>query len=313
MRLAYRVARGLAGAVNTARRRTWFEKPLRGAQIFGFRRDAADNQGTAIRDRRRRALTWPLRSLLAASLAVPLLLLAFAAWQNFRLVQVQAEQRVMIETGQLHEHALSALETYALVLAWIDDRIRGLDWDRIEHDDGLRRFLSDLQTLPQIGAVSIIDAAGHIRASGLSFPAPAADASGRAAFVAQEQRDAGIFVGRKQTDPLTHILDFDISRRRSTPDDSFDGVIVISARPDYFSDFFSTISRDENFSALLVRSDGAVLVRFPTLTGPLVFTPDRPIMRAIAAEPDRGLFRGKGGTDGIARLFGYQRIGAYPL
>ena len=58
-----------------------------------------------------------------------------------------------IEAGELHEHALNALETYALVLAWIDDRIRGLDWDRIEHDGDLHRFLSDLETLPQIDAV----------------------------------------------------------------------------------------------------------------------------------------------------------------
>src|SRR5690349_15331109 len=36
-------------------------------------------------------------------------------------------------------------------------------------------------------------------------------------------------------------------------------------------------------------------------------------MRAIAAEPDRGLFWGTGGTDGITRLIGYARIGEYPL
>jgi two-component system NtrC family sensor kinase len=36
-------------------------------------------------------------------------------------------------------------------------------------------------------------------------------------------------------------------------------------------------------------------------------------MRAIATEPDRGLFRGRGGTDGIERLIGYQRVGEYPL
>jgi two-component system NtrC family sensor kinase len=264
-------------------------------------------------DRPRRALTWPLRLLLAASLTVPLLLLAIAAWQNFRLVQVQAEQRVMIETAQLHEHARSAFETYALVLAWIDDRIQGLDWERIEKDRGLLRFLSDLQTLPQIGAVSILDATGQIRASGGAPRTPSAEAANRAAFAAQKHSDAGIYVGRKRTDQLTQITDFDISRRRSTPDDSFDGVIIVSARPDYFGDFFGTISRDEDFSASLMRSDGSVLVRFPALRRPLVFTPDRPVMQAIAAKPERGLFRGRGETDGIPRVFGYQRIGAYPL
>jgi two-component system NtrC family sensor kinase len=279
----------------------------RGSGLF------AGGQVEAIRERPRRGLTWPLRLLLVASLAVPLLLLAAAAWQNFRLVQVEAEQRVMIETGQLHEHAISALETYALVLAWIDDRIHGLDWSRIEHDGDLHRFLSDIETLPQIGAVLIIDPAGYIRASGRAIPATAVDASNRDAFVAQQQHDAGIFVGREHTDVVTYTADFDISRRRSTSDGSFDGVIIVSARPDYFSDFFSTVSRDEHFAASLMRRDGAVLVRYPNVLGPLVFTPDRPVMQAIAAKPDRGSFWSRGGTDGIERLFGYQRIGAYPL
>jgi two-component system NtrC family sensor kinase len=254
-----------------------------------------------------------MRSLLAASLAVPALLLAFAAWQNLRLVEVQAEQRAMIEAGELHEHAISAFETYALVLTWIDDRIGGLEWDRIEHDDGLHRFLSDIETLPQVGAVSVIDASGRIRASGHPIQSPAADASNRDAFVVQMPHDAGIFIGREQTDQLTRAMDFDVSRRRSTPDGTFDGVIVVSARPGYFSDFFSTVSRDENFSASLVRSDGSMLVRYPLLAGSPVFTPDRPVMRAIAAKPDRGVFWGRGGLDGIERLFGYQRLGAYPI
>src|SRR5205807_3589586 len=93
----------------------------------------------------------------------------------------------------------------------------------------------------------------------------------------------------------------------------FDGVIVISANPGYFASIFSTISRDENFSALLLRDDGSVLVRFPPLPSPRVFSSETPVMRAIAAEPDRGLFWGRGGIDGIKRLFGYQGIGEYPL
>jgi len=307
---------GLAGAMKSLGRRNYraasFWTQLRGLAHFRWFR-GADERAGAIEGRPRRALPWPSRLLLVAALAVPLLLLMIAARQNFRLVQLEAEQRVNVETGQLHEHALSALETYALILAWIDDRIHGLDWERIEHDDGLHRFLSDLETLPQIGAVSLIDAVGGIRASGHPFPATAADASNRDSFIAQRDRDAGIFIGRDHVDQLIQSSDFDISRRRWTRDDSFDGVIVISARPEYFADFFSTVSHDKSFSALLMRGDGSVLVRYPPLHSQLVFSADRPVMQAIAAEPDRGLFRSRGGTDGIERLFGYQRIGEYPL
>lgn len=288
--------------------------PPRRGGLLGWLRAAAGG-GNAIERRPRRGLTWPLRLLLAASLAVPWLLLAVAAWQNLRLVEVQAEQRVADETGQLHEHAVSALETYALILAWIDDRIRGLDWTRIEYDPALHSFLLDVERLPQIGAVAIVDASGHIRASGHPLPIPAVDDSGLDAFVAQKQPDAGIYVGHDQMDPLTHVEDFPISRRRTTGDGEFDGVIAVFAKPGFFSDFFSTVSRDEDFSASLLLRDGSVLVRYPLPPAlrTRAFASDTPVMQAMTAEPDHGSFWGRGTADGIKRLLSYQKIGAYPL
>ena len=292
------------GSGNQPRRRGLF----RG--VFG----AAAGPADPVERHPRRGLTWPLRLLLVASLAVPLLLLGVAAWQNLRLVEVQTEQRAADETGQLHEHAVRALETYTLILAWIDDRIRGLDWDRIEHDPGLHSFLLDIETLPQINAVSIIDASGHIEASGHPLAIPVPDASDLDAFVAQKQRDVGIYVGRDHMDPHTHIRGFDISRRRTTADRNFDGVIDVAARLDYFSDFFTTLSRDEGFSASLLLSDGSVLVRYPPPSSSgRIFAPDTPVMQAIAAAPDHGSFRGRGATDGIRRVFAYERVRGYPL
>src|SRR5271170_602679 len=141
-------------------------KPIVGRAHGG----AGDGRTAAIPQRPRRRLTWPLRGLLAASLAVPALLLALAAWQNFRLVQSQAEERVIIEAGELDEHDLSAFKIYPMVLAWVDARIRGREWDRVGHDADFHRFLADLETLQQIDAIWIADAAGHIRAGDGSSP-----------------------------------------------------------------------------------------------------------------------------------------------
>src|SRR5690348_4508730 len=280
-----RLAVSLARAMSTAIKRVSGSASWVGARVgrdLGLALEgsglSAVTEKDAVAERPQRRLAWTSRLLLVAALAVPLLLLTIAAWQNFRLVQLEAKQRVIIEAGQLHEHALSAMQTYALILAWIDDRIRGLDWDRIARDDELHRFLSNLETLPQIGAVLLIDPDGRIRASGRPFPAGVADASNRDSFIAQRDGASGIFVGREHVDHLTRLSDFDISRRRSVPDENFDGVIVISARPEYFTDFFSTISRDENASALLLRADGSVLVRYPPILGPLIFSADRPVM-----------------------------------
>jgi len=170
------------------------DHPPLAARVSGWLGRGPRNRADAIQERPRRRLTWPLRGLLAASLAVPLLLLAIAAWQNYRFVQRQAEQRVMIEAGELHEQALDALKTYAIVLAWIDARTRGLDWDQIQHDEELHRFLSDLDTLPQIDEVWMADAAGHPRVSGRSSPIPPIDVSDRDCFAAEQEQDVGIFI-----------------------------------------------------------------------------------------------------------------------
>ena len=289
------------------------DRPPLAARIFGRLARAGRNQSEAIQERPRRRLTWPLRGLLAASLAVPLLLLAIAAWQNYRLVRSQAEERVMIEAGELHEHALNTVKTYAIVLAWIDARTRGLDWGRIEHDEELHRFLSDLDTLPQIDEVWMADAAGRPQVSGRSSPIPPIDVSDRDCFAAEQEHDVGIFVGREQIGALTHAPEFDICERRSTADKAFDGIIVVSARPAYFSEFYRTVSEDKRFAASLVRSDGSLLVRYPTLPAPAVLARGNAFMQAIASKPDRGLFSGRGETDGIERFFAYERIEDYPL
>jgi two-component system, NtrC family, sensor kinase len=289
------------------------DHPPLATRVVGWFSRSSRNRADALQARPRRGLTWPLRGLLAASLTVPLLLLAIAASQNFRLVRSQAEERVMIEAGELREHALNTIKTYAIVLAWIDARTRGLDWDRIEHDEELHRFLSDLDTLPQIDEVWMADAAGRPRVSGRSTPVSPIDVSDRDCFAAEQEQDVGIFVGHEQTGALTRDPEFDICERRSTADKVFDGIIVVSARPAYFSEFYRTVSEDKRFAASLVRSDGSLLVRYPPLPDAFVLARGSPFMRAVASNSDHGLFWGRGDTDGIERFYGYQRIGGYPL
>jgi two-component system, NtrC family, sensor kinase len=289
------------------------DQPPLAARLFGKLAGGGRSRSQTIQARPKRGTTWPLRGLLAASFAVPLLLLAIAAWQNFRLVRGQAEERLLIEAGELREHALNTVKTYAIVLAWIDARTRGIDWDRIAHDEELHRLLSDLDTLPQIDEVWMADAAGRPVVSGRSSLFPPIDVSDRDCFVAEQKRDVGIFISREQIGALTHTPEFDICERRSTADKAFDGVIVVSARPAYFSEFYRTVSEDKRFAASLVRSDGSLLVRYPALSAPPVLERDSPFMQAVASNPDRGLFGGRGETDGIERFFAYQRVEGYPL
>jgi two-component system NtrC family sensor kinase len=254
-----------------------------------------------------------LLGLLIASIAVPLLLFAVAAWQNYRLVQKEAEERVANTAAEMREQALKVFETYVLVLDWVEDRTRELGWSHIAHDQGFHQFLSDLSSLPQITAVRVIGADGQVRASGRFFPVPPADVSDRGYFAAQKAAPIGLYIGRDHINRLTHAAEFDISRRLSTPDGHFAGVIAVSASPSYFRDFYSTISHEAGFTALLVREDGAILVRYPRLPPSPVLARDSPLMRALASGSDGGVFRAKSAVDGVARLYGYQRVPGYPV
>jgi two-component system, NtrC family, sensor kinase len=289
------------------------ERPGTAQQMISWIAGVVRRRVEPTRTRPSRRLSWPLRGLLAASLIVPLLLLGIAAWQNYRLVRTQAEERVMIQADELHEQALNTLKTYAIVLARIDGRARGLDWELIAHDDELHRFLADLDTLPQIEEVSIIDAGGHRWASGRSALATSIDVSNRDCFVVEKEQDVGVFVGREQTGPFTPAPEFDVCERRSPADGSFGGIVLIAAKAAYFSEFYKTISENKHFSASLVRSDGSILVRYPALPSPYVLPRDSQFMQAIAIRPDRGSFWSKGVSDGIKRFYGYQRIEGYPL
>jgi two-component system, NtrC family, sensor kinase len=258
-------------------------------------------------------LGWVMRGLLVASLAVPLLFLAVAAWQNFQIVYREAETRVASTTAELREQALKVFETYALVLNWVDDRASRLSWDRIANDQGFHRFLSDLDALPQVGTVRVIDASGHVRASGRSFPVPPTDVSDSDYFVAQKAARIGLYVGRDHISKLMHRPEFDISRRLSTPDGRFGGIVSVSARLSYFRDFYGAISHQPGFVALLLRSDGTVLARYPTLPTSVVMPHGSSLMRALASGRDGGVFRGTSSIDGVSRIYGYQRVPGYPV
>ncbi|HEU0157431.1 MAG TPA: hypothetical protein VFQ82_15270, partial [Stellaceae bacterium] len=268
----------------------------------------------SLRQRPRRRLTWPLRGLLALSLAVPLLLLAIAAWQNYRLVERQAEERATIEAGELDEHALLAFRTYRLVLGWVDERIRAKDWDEIEHGAELHRFLANIETLPQIEAVWIADSAGHIRAGGRFFPMPAgADAAADDVAAVRGEAKAEVAVGAEHVDRLLRTPVFDVSLRRSTADGKFDGLVIVSANPRYFSDFYATISREKGYDAILFKTDGSALARYPETAAPAVFRPDGPLMRAISSSLEAGVFRIRSAADGIERISAFRRLPGYPV
>src|SRR6516164_11252516 len=58
---------------------------------------------------------------------------------------------------------------------------------------------------------------------------------------------------------------------------------------------------------------GPPMLGYAALAAPSGLAGGSPFMQASANNPDRGLFWGRGETDGIARFYAYQQVEGYPL
>ena len=125
-----------------------------------------------------------------------------------------------------------------------------------------------------------------------------------------------MFVSRPYVGQNTGRLNFAISKRRTTPDGSFDGTVHVAVTVSYFQDFWATATRGmADASVSLVRGDGEVLARFPEFREgmPRLKTPTSGVMAALAVGKLAGTFRTMSPVDGVERIVAFRKIPAYPV
>ncbi|PWC93545.1 histidine kinase [Azospirillum sp. TSO5] len=265
-----------------------------------------------------------LRLLLAVSVALPLVLFVGIGWRERWEAQEEAERNSRKNALILHEHVLKVFDTMAQVLDRVDERIHGRSWREITESESLHRYLRTLKgELDQIGAIGLTDPDGIVRNSSLVFPSHKTYVGNRADFREQREQDSGLLIAGPVADPATGKPSFGISRRRSGPggpDGNFDGMIAAIVNPDYFASFYRQVIGDEGESIALIRKDGAILMRYPTLdpSRPTAALPTLPADHGLRAEigrqPDEGIFRtGRSHVQGLSRVFAYKRVGDFPV
>ena len=259
------------------------------------------------------SIRW-LRLLLVASVMVPIFLFCGAAWENRRQIIHEAELSARKTVAGLHEHAEKVLETQELILTQIEQRLRGMSWDEIEHSAALHRELQDIEhRFPQIFAIWLSDPAGVTRAGSRFFPMPPSPAGDREYYVTHKDGNVGVFVGRPIISRLLKEANIPVSMRHSAPDGSFDGVVLLSMRPAYFIEFYASFIDDEDAIVSLVRSDGEFLVHDPPR--PLPSPPLAPSTELMAHSrvADEGVFWGRSSVDGTVRIAAFKKLKNYPV
>ena len=269
----------------------------------------------SVSHRNRLMTLMPATALIVASVLLPAVLFAFAAWTSYYETLNAAEARVERTVRILQEHALKVFETNRLVLQQVNTRLRFMDWSREADRDDLHRMLEGLQRdLDQVATITLTDADGRMRASGRTYPAnPAISFADRDFFQALKLADSDLpFVSIPYVGRQSHQSVFNFAERATAkPDGAFAGVIAVSADRGYFESLYKKIDASFAHSVVLVRSDGAILAAEPAL--PITKLPVGSALGAQIKEKSSGAYTWRSRLDGVERIFAYHQIGAYPV
>jgi signal transduction histidine kinase/CheY-like chemotaxis protein len=251
------------------------------------------------------------RLLLVASLLVPaIVFVAAAAWNRTEVLR-DNQETITRTTAILHEHARKVFDTVDLAIGRVDDRIHAMSWDEIAAPE-TSAFLQRLKApLEQAVSIWITDASGHVRAGSQAWDS-AVSIADREWFQVQREQDAGTYISAAFEGKATRTLSFAVSRRRSSPDGRFDGIIHIALSPAYFVRFFHEAAPPGSHAANLIRQDGAVLARSPVQSANARLGPESPLMQSIAARPDAGRQSGISSVDQRERYYAYRHVAPYP-
>jgi two-component system NtrC family sensor kinase len=256
-----------------------------------------------------------LHGILVASVALPAVLFVYASWLGYQNNQVIADRQIDRTRDVVTEHALKVFETVERSIAEINEVVRDMPDERIAaNEENLHnRFKRLADSSDQIKSVWIFDKHGHALVNSLAYPVPTIDFSDRDYYKAHVDRDIGVYVGEvlRPRPPYGGAPFFGVSRRRSSPDGSFDGVIQASILPEYFSGFYAKISREVGNYASLIRDDGLILARFPPNDIPALL-PNGELLKAIRANSEGALLV-TSKLDNVERKVAYRKVSGFPV
>src|SRR4026208_2525958 len=104
-----------------------------------------------------------LQLMMVASVVLPVVLFAFAAWLNYRHEYAVADDRIERSLDILHEHTLKVFQTVERAIAEVAGIVRGMPAHALVQNQGRLpdRLKQIVDALPQLRAIFLIDRDGR--------------------------------------------------------------------------------------------------------------------------------------------------------
>ena len=203
-----------------------------------------------------------------AGIALIVLIIAadtYEGWQDYRRVitdnenlQVALSRAVTEQTARMVQEVDIALSSYA---AW------PVAVGKMPEENRTRKFLAQFVGLPFVHSVCIAGNDGQVLAGTQTGELGKRSLKDLDVFTTPQQaEDDALYIGGPEVDSLDGARFFALSRRVSSADGAFAGVVVARLGFDYLARFYARVNVTPDTSILLARTDGVILAQYPPAT-----------------------------------------------
>jgi len=198
--------------------------------------------------------------LLASALLMAAFVLGLATMRRDELASAREDLRRLSLT--LSEHTGLAFREIDLVLRAA--RAQAESGPAAPQGEALhRRLRTLLSDLPQGQALLVFGADGWMRGHSREWPTPRVNVMDRDYFIAQQREGDALFISRPLRNRINGRWMISLSRRISTPDGGFGGVVMAAVELEYFAGLFRSLKLPPGARLELRRADGLLLVSAP--------------------------------------------------
>ena len=259
-----------------------------------------------------------IRLAIAGTIVLPLLLLAYASWTDYRATWRTADERIERVLDVVHEHANKVFEAVDLAFLHTSQIFDGVSDEEIRaHEAKYHALLKRIgEIAPEIQSVILFDRTGHLLVSSRVYPVSGEiTATGRDYFQAQLDGDSGTYIGDVVTEPTPSEQGFTVSRRRIPPDGAFAGVVRLGIRSAEIESFYADLGHLPGSVFSMLREDGTLLARYPTLPDQrnMRLGASSTLRRTIAEHHSGGIFSSVSPIDGVERRMATRKLEHYPI
>jgi diguanylate cyclase (GGDEF)-like protein len=125
--------------------------------------------------------------------------------------------------------------------------------------------------------------------------------------------NVGLYISAPFKSRTRHYDIIAFSRRISSADGAFAGVVVGTLRLTYFQDLFRKVAPSPRSALTLFTTEGTVITRLPLRPGDIGRRlPTAHVLKAFRVSP-KGLYENVALLDGVTRLYAYSQVGDLPL